>query len=159
MKLDLLKNEQRERITTTANQSNVAHLLAVPRYADILEDDADMDTSEDEDLQNPKARSGLIKSRSGWRKGMAKWIQEEQELDEDEEELENCIYGRQRSKFLPRSLELLFAARKETDIDEQLRRTRRCQAYTEEARLMELLADEEMNEERIPDDERCCVAV
>jgi len=55
-------------------------------------------------------------------------------------------------KWLPRSLELLFAGRKESDIDEQLRRTRRRQGYTEEAQLMELLADEEADEERIPDD-------
>ena len=41
---------------------------------------------------------------------------------------------------------------KESDVDEQLRRTRRRQAYTEEARLMELLADEEADEARIPDD-------
>ena len=35
--------------------------------------------------------------------------------------------------------------------DEQLRRVTRRQAYTEEARLMEILADEEEDEERIPD--------
>jgi hypothetical protein len=70
----------------------------------------------------------------------------------EEEELMNVAYGRQRSKWLPRSLELLFAGRKESDVDEQLRKTRRRQAYTEEAQLMELLADEEADEERIPDD-------
>jgi hypothetical protein len=59
------------------------------------------------------------------------------------------------SKWLLRSLELLFAGRKESDIDEQpLRQTRRLrqQGYTEEAWLMELLVDEEADEERIPDD-------
>ena len=61
------------------------------------------------------------------------------------------MYGRQRSKWLPRSLELLFGGRKEVDVDEQLRRVSRRQAYTEEARLMELLADEEADEDRIPD--------
>jgi len=49
-------------------------------------------------------------------------------------------------------LELLFGGQKEVDVDEQLRRLRRQQAYTEEARLMELLADEEADEERVPDD-------
>ena len=39
-----------------------------------------------------------------------------------------------------------------TDIDEQLRKAQRRQAYTQEARLMELLADEEADEERMPDD-------
>ena len=36
-------------------------------------------------------------------------------------------------------------------VDEQRRRVDRRQAYTEEARLMELLADEEQDEEKIPD--------
>jgi hypothetical protein len=71
--------------------------------------------------------------------------------DSDGEELGNVMYGRQRSKWLPRSLELLFGGRKEVDVDEQLRRVARRQAYTEEARLMELLADEEADEERVPD--------
>ena len=38
------------------------------------------------------------------------------------------------------------------DIDQQMQRIRRQQAYTQEARLMELLADEEADEHRIPDD-------
>ena len=46
-------------------------------------------------------------------------------------------------KWLLRSLELLFAGWKESDVDEQLRWTRQWNAYTEEARLIELLADEE----------------
>ena len=71
--------------------------------------------------------------------------------DSDDEELANAMYGRQRSRWLPRSLELLFGGRKEVDVDEQLRQVSRRQAYTEEACLMELLADEEEDEERIPD--------
>jgi hypothetical protein len=53
---------------------------------------------------------------------------------------------------LPGSLELLFTGRKESNINEQLRHVHRRQVYTEEARLMELLADEEADENRIPDD-------
>jgi hypothetical protein len=88
---------------------------------------------------------------------MAKWVQEEQAKSDgvdsdDEEQLRNITYGRRRSKWLPRTLELLFAGRKESDIGEQLRHTRRRQAYTEEAQLMELLADEEADEDRMPDD-------
>jgi hypothetical protein len=49
-------------------------------------------------------------------------------------------------------LELLFAGWKESDLNEQLRWTRQRNAYTEEARLMELLADEEADEERTLDD-------
>ena len=40
----------------------------------------------------------------------------------------------------------------ETDVDVQLRWVRRQTAYTEEARLMELLADEEADVTAIPDD-------
>jgi len=36
-------------------------------------------------------------------------------------------------------------------IDEQLRRAWEWQAYTQEAQLIELLADEEVDEERMPD--------
>ena len=46
----------------------------------------------------------------------------------------------------------MFGGRKDVDIEEQLRRVSRWQAYMEEAHLMELLADEEADEERIPDD-------
>ena len=122
------------------------------RYADLLEDEA-YTSGEEEGL--PKPRSGLVKSRDGWRKEMRKWVQEERarsDADSDGEELGSAMYGRQRSKWLPRSLELLFGGQKEVDVDEQLRRVRRREAYTEEARLMELLADEEADEERFPDD-------
>ena len=53
---------------------------------------------------------------------------------------------------MPRTLESLFGGRKEASVDEQMRRAHRRQAHTEEARLMELLIDEELDEERIPDD-------
>jgi hypothetical protein len=141
-------------------QNKVAELLKVPRYADLLDDDNDADANEDgEELS--ASRPGLVISRKGWRAEMAKWVQEEQGRSElsdsvddsdEEEQLRSATYGRQRSKWLPRSLELLFAGRKESDIDERLRRTCRQQAYTEEARLMELLADEEADDDRIPDD-------
>ena len=57
-----------------------------------------------------------------------------------------------KTKWLPRSLDLLFAGRKDVDIDVQIQRIRKQTAYTEEARLMELLAAEEADEETIPDD-------
>jgi hypothetical protein len=134
------------------DKAKVGELLVVPRYADLLlEDGEDEGSASEEVLLKPQ--SALVKSREGWRKEMAKWIREEQEKsDESDEELANVTYGRQRSKWLPRSLNLLFAGRKEIDIDEQLRRNRRKQGYTEEARLMELLADEEADEESVPDD-------
>jgi hypothetical protein len=134
------------------DEASITDLLAVPRYADLLEEEAH--TSGEEDGLS-KRRSALIKTRKGWRKEMSKWVQEERvrsdDSDSDGEEMGNATYGRQRSKWLPRSLELLFGGQKEVAVDEQLRRAARRQAYTEEARLMELLADEEADEERIPD--------
>ena len=131
------------------NKSNVSELLAVPCYADLVEEDAE--TSEEEPGHG-KTQPGVVKSREGWRKEMKKWVEEERDQSDDDGELADIAYGRQRSKWLPRSLDLLFGGRKVTDIDEQLRKARRRQAYTQEARLMELLADEEADEERMPDD-------
>jgi len=135
------------------DKTKVRELLVVPRYADLLVEDGEGEESASEEVLL-KPQSALVKSREGWRKEMAKWIREEQEKsdDSDNEELANVTYGRQRSRWLPRSLDLLFAGRKEIDIDEQIRRNRRKQAHTEEARLMELLADEEADEDRVPDD-------
>ncbi|KAF8883349.1 hypothetical protein CPB84DRAFT_1750692 [Gymnopilus junonius] len=136
------------------NDAKVAELLAVPRYADLVEEEANLSDEKEEGIS--KVQSGLVKSHEGWQKEMAKWVQMEWEhsddSDDDDDELGNTMYGHQRSKWLPRSLELLFGGRKETDIDEQLRRGLRRQAYSEEARLMELLANEEEDEERILDD-------
>jgi hypothetical protein len=132
--------------------TGVSQLLAVPCYADLLEDDADASGDEVE-LPSTKSQSGLVKSRAGWRKEMTKWVQEEQARSDDSDDNDlGEITHRRRSKWLPRSLELLFGGRKETNVDEQRRRANRRQVYTEEARLMELLVDEEQDEERIPDD-------
>ncbi|KDR79064.1 hypothetical protein GALMADRAFT_138021 [Galerina marginata CBS 339.88] len=133
------------------DKAKVGKLLMVPHYANLLDQEAE--TSDDEDaLSRPK--SLLAKSREGWRKEMAKWVQEEQEKgnDANNEELADVTYDRQCSKWLPHSLDLLFSGRKEIDIDQQMRQICRQQAHTEEALLMELLADEEADEERIPDD-------
>ena len=113
-------------------QNKVSELLKVPRYADLLEDDC---PSEDEQ-ELSRSRSALVKSRAGWRKEMATWVQKAQEQSnqsDEDDELQNITYGRQRSKWLPRSLELLFSGRTESDINEQRKRTCRRQAYTEEA--------------------------
>ena len=87
---------------------------------------------------------------------MSKWVQEErarwEDSDLDSDNIANAVYGKERSKWLPRWLKLLFAGQKESDVDEQLRWTRWRNAYTEEARLMELLADEEADKERTLDD-------
>lgn len=104
------------------DEASVTDLLAVPRYTDLLEEEPHA-SGDEEGLS--KRQSALIKSREGWRKEMGKWIQEERvcsdDSDSDGEELGNATYGRQRSKWLPRSLELLFGGRKEVDVDEQLK--------------------------------------
>ncbi|KAG6825479.1 hypothetical protein H0H93_000637 [Arthromyces matolae] len=116
------------------DEGTVTNLLPVPR-------------------RNPGInRSKLIKSRSGWRTAMAQWNEKERANSDDEEDEPITAPQRRRAKWLPRSLELLFSGRKETDIDEQMRRIQRKTAYTEEARLMELVAAEEADEDRIPDD-------
>lgn len=94
---------------------------------------------------------------------MAKWVEDERKQDAHNKEAANddsetardalntAMYGQRRSKWLPRTLELLFGGRKETSIEKQMERVRRERAYTEEGRLMELLVDEAEGE-AIPDD-------
>ncbi|KAG6858629.1 hypothetical protein C0995_015230, partial [Termitomyces sp. Mi166 len=142
-----LINEQKQR----HNHDNVKvkDLLAVPRYADLL-DCNDEGTGEDDRV--PIMAQVLVKSRGGWCREMAKWVEKKQGEESDDEDLVDAMYGRQHLKWLPQSLDLLFSGRKETDIDQQICRMRQRAAHTEEAWLMELLADEEADEDRIPDD-------
>ncbi|KAF8887010.1 hypothetical protein CPB84DRAFT_1816662 [Gymnopilus junonius] len=120
-------------------QNKVGELLKVPRRRE-------------EEIS--RSQPALVKSCEGWQKEMAKWVQEEQVRweDSDDDNKADAVYGVGWSNWLLRSLELLFAGSKESDIDEQLRWTHQCNAYTEEAWLMELLADEEVDEDRTPDD-------
>ena len=86
---------------------------------------------------------------------MAKWVEAEREDSDADSDvgLTNVQARPQRApKWLPQSLDLLFAGRKEVDAEVQQQRNRRQAAYTEEARLMELLADEEADEAAVPDD-------
>ena len=116
----------------------------MPQYTDLLEDEGDISEAAESQL-------GLIKSCKGWWKEMAKWVEEERaQSDDDGDEVADTAYSHQCSKWLLQSLDLLFGSWKETDIDVQVRQSHRQQAYTEEARLMELLMDEEADEDRIP---------
>ncbi|KAL0566914.1 hypothetical protein V5O48_015079 [Marasmius crinis-equi] len=112
-------------------------LLPVPRF----------DLSVDNDNNNPNDQPLSIRTKQGWREEMVKWIKEERERDssdEAEQEARNTAYGGQRrSKWLPRSLELLFGDAPQPEVDDQSRVIRRRTAYTEEARQLELLAQEE----------------
>ena len=105
--------------------------------------------------QETSRRTGVIKSREAWRVEMAKWVEAEREDSDADSDvgLTNVQARPQRApKWLPRSLDLLFAGRKEVDAEVQQQQNRRQAAYTEEARLMELLADEEADEAAVPDD-------
>jgi hypothetical protein len=51
---------------------------------------------------------------------MAKWVEEQDRGDGDEDAVADVIYGCQCSKWLHRSLELLFGGQKETDIDKRM---------------------------------------
>ena len=110
--------------------------------------------SENEEEPVLKPQSGLVKLGAGWCKEIAKWVQDEQVRsdDSDSDDLGDAATRHQHSKWLPRSLALLFGGEKERSTDEQARRACRLQAYTKEVRLMELLVNEELDEERIPDD-------
>ncbi|TFK58634.1 hypothetical protein BDN72DRAFT_781827 [Pluteus cervinus] len=138
---------------TNHDQSKLTTLLEVPRYADLLEDGEDSSGGEAESTAEEATKPKIVKSRAAWRKEMAKWIREEQERDsDDEDEIANVTYGRKRSKWLPKTLEILFAGQTESDVNEKEKRRQRRNAYSEEARLMELLVDEEMDEDKILDD-------
>ena len=50
----------------------ISQLLAVPWYADLLEDDAEV--SANDEKPNPEPRSGLVKLHAGWWREMAKWV-------------------------------------------------------------------------------------
>ena len=101
------------------DKSSISELLAVPRYADLVEEDAE--TSEEEPGHG-KTRTGVVKSCEGCRKEMKKWVEEERDRSDDDGELADVAYGHQQSKWLPQSLDLLFGGRKVTDIDVQLRK-------------------------------------
>ena len=84
--------------------NGVLQLLAVPHYADLLENDTDMAEDKGEPAPlNLKPQSGLVKSCAAWQKEMAKWVQEEQACsnDSDGDDLGDVIYGRQHLKWLP----------------------------------------------------------
>ena len=81
---------------------HLTQLLTVPHYADMLEEEVLTSSDEEEGLSSSKTavlQSRLVKSCAGWRKEMAKWVQEEQarinDSDSDGDELGIAMYGRQ----------------------------------------------------------------
>ncbi|KAK7693997.1 hypothetical protein QCA50_003573 [Cerrena zonata] len=144
---DKRKNHSDERVQT---------LLHVPRYGDVLEDDAD-DSDVGEASTQPSTsniRTHLVTSRAAWRRELAKWQQEQlTDSDSDSDSGGDTLSGagtrRPRSFKLPLPLAKLFGgqAKKPISTGKQRRRT-----YTQEALYMELLAAEEEDPDNIPDD-------
>ncbi|KAK7451264.1 hypothetical protein VKT23_012604 [Stygiomarasmius scandens] len=134
------------------SDERVSQLLAVPRYAALLQEEGD---SEDVNLQRSRG-SFLINNRKKWRAQHDKWIKEARHFDElsGNDTDPPPLPEEPTHAWLPRSLELLFGGKttmgSELDMsDNQSRQTRR-KVPSEEQLLMELLAQEE--EERIPDE-------
>ncbi|KAF8164956.1 hypothetical protein B0H34DRAFT_670918 [Crassisporium funariophilum] len=107
-------------------------------------------TSSDNDgpgYEEPEAKETFLGPVTPWRADSRGWkCSVNNSFESASSSKHSCAW---QSKWLPRSLELLFGGQKETNIDKQLRQTHYCQAFTDEAQLME---DEEMDKERIPDD-------
>ncbi|KAF8209248.1 ribonuclease H-like domain-containing protein [Mycena galopus ATCC 62051] len=126
------------------DDARVAELVAVPQYADIIDNG---DESEEEGVGS----RGLVNSRGAWRKVHAKWVVEARlaEMDIDAESESTDVLeppaplGTQ--KWLPCTLEKLFGG----EINRPPQRAAR-KAFTREELLMELLPAEHSDEE--PDD-------
>lgn len=136
-----------ERKRKNHDDERAEKLLAVPRYADALEASA---SEPDDDTAQPVRRSGrraqLVKSAKDWRREMAKWQADEKARELEAESDSETDAGPARGRSLvPCTLERLF-----TDAQPKPRAAR--PAVTEEERLMELLADELADEERVRDD-------
>ncbi|KAK7021681.1 hypothetical protein R3P38DRAFT_3196501 [Favolaschia claudopus] len=127
----------------------VAELIAVPKYADLLEQNEDVDADSD-GAEAVKVSSRLVDSQAAWRKVYTHWVvsarEEEMAAEESGEAYEPSVpapEGR-RKTWLPCPLSKLFAGTVKKPP------SRRRQAFTQEERLMELLAADHSDEE--PDD-------
>ncbi|KAK6991515.1 hypothetical protein R3P38DRAFT_2572131, partial [Favolaschia claudopus] len=135
--------------------SRLRTLLSVPRYADAIL--SDTDDSEDEGQK----KSVVVRSSAAWRKQVADWQAEMQELDtasdddndgdSDKDLPANVPFpttGRRRTQrsWFPTTLESLFGG----VIENPFTLSRRERVVSEESLYMELLAAEHSGEE--PDD-------
>ncbi|KAJ7846627.1 hypothetical protein B0H14DRAFT_3678382 [Mycena olivaceomarginata] len=123
------------------DDSRVADLTAVPRYADAME--SEEEGSDDDD--SPRTRRSLVNSARSWNKVHAKWMVAAWDLsdDEDGEELQRLAttMGPSTTKFLPRTLAKLFGGQIKCPFKAAPR------PFTRETLLMELLAAEHSDEE------------
>ena len=124
--------------------SRVAELLAVPRYADVIEG-VHADPALQADAEPSRRQPTLITSKTAWREVMAVWAREQQESEalaaEAGGEWTPTVSG-SGSRWLPRSLELLFGESKKP-----AEAPRHKGGFRVEERLMELLEAEASDEE------------
>ncbi|KAI5823255.1 hypothetical protein K523DRAFT_255488 [Schizophyllum commune Tattone D] len=124
--------------------SRVAELLAVPRYADVIEG-VHADPALHADAESSRRQPTLITSKTAWREVMAVWAREQQESEalaaEAGGEWTPTASG-SGSRWLPRSLELLFGVSKKP-----AEAPRHKGVFRLEERLMELLEAEASDEE------------
>jgi hypothetical protein len=122
------------------SDDRVAELLAVPCYADILENEADPDDDNDGGSKSP-----IITSGKSWRQVIEGWRKTEQDpdLDPDSDAPETGRGAPSRS-WLPRSLELLFGGKATRSAGVNTGASR-C-PFDRETLMMELLAAEYKDE-------------
>jgi hypothetical protein len=125
------------------SEVQITKLLAVPRYADANVSDTDGEAGE------KSGESVLVSSPAAWRKQVAKWQSEMQEVESDSDtdngpRASQSTGGRRRASWLPIKLDKLFGG----DLPQPIRI--RPQVVSEEALYIQLLAAEHSGEE--PDD-------
>lgn len=116
--------------------------MAVPRYADFLEDANGV-----EEVNDGAPKSIYIKSRAAWRKELKKWIDAEQNAYDDDDIEPQVASG--SKAWLPITLEKLFKGTAKKPLDGFLTK-RAKEAITEERLMMEVIAAEYSDE--APDD-------
>lgn len=131
------------------NHKAVETLLKVPRYGNLLQDQADEDPSE-------RGRA-LVSSPDGWRVEMARWISEAQEAaaeeieDEDAEETAEPMGPvRRPRKWQSMTLEKLFGT---SPRKESLRTRVSRRAREEEEMYMQVMAELDAEDDSLDDGE------
>ncbi|KAK7041329.1 DUF659 domain-containing protein, partial [Favolaschia claudopus] len=131
------------------DERRVGELIAIPKYADLVEDTAELGTDDDVDGEE-RVSSRLVNSRAAWRKVYTSWAVDacvEEMAEEEEIDISATVpvpEGRP-SKWLPRPLGKLFGGTASKPLERRQRKE-----VSEEALYMELLAAAHSDEE--PDD-------
>ncbi|KAJ6607068.1 hypothetical protein B0H10DRAFT_2073320, partial [Mycena sp. CBHHK59/15] len=104
------------------DESRVAKLIAVPRYADALE--SGEEDSDDDHGVNPRPRSVLVNSACAWRKVHRKLMLEARDLPDDDDALKDLVarMGASSAKWFPRPLSKLFGGQIKRPFERPARR-------------------------------------